>query len=333
MCVHRTLMGFLSATTVNASAAATHRAATQTLKPFTSFPRAPPQNHNSSTGDQGACPVQYPRHRPPETSQERFHRLHVETVQPPASQRRGERELSQMDPAQSGRTLDHLWQKFCHQWTAEVSRPTRDREASLLMRLERLSRLLHHTKSDAQEGRGRHGEEQLRRTQRSRGAHQGVRSRRDVFTETEGTAGGAGGPHGQRRLQAGANDGHTSSSSHSSSQTLHLSPADGEESETSSTVSGSMSTVDTARLIRAFGPHSVQQPKGSSSLRKLYGTITKQQEESEGNSDRLHDVTPSQTPGTHESVCRSVASCPPFCCQELNYRYLFPIIHLTSFKY
>lgn len=316
-------MDLLSASTVNASAG-THRAATQTLRAFTTLTRVAPQTHKTSTRDQGTSPVQYLQYRPPETSHDRFHQLHVETVQPPVSWRRGERDLPQLDPAESSRTLDHLWQKFCNQWTGEVLCPARDREASLLMRLERLSHLLHHTKSDAEEGRGSPVEEQLRSTQRNRGAQQEVWSKRDVVTEAEGTMGGVGEQH--RRLLVGENDGHASSSSHSSSQTLHLSPADREESETSSAVSGSMSTVDTARLSRAFGAHRVQLLKSSSSLRKLYGTINKQQKESGRNTDPLHDVAPSHT-GTDDSVCRSVTSCPLFCCEEMNHIYIFTMIH------
>lgn len=297
-------------------------------------------NHKISTRDQGTNPVQLLQYKPTEISHKSVHQVHVETVQTSVSQT-GEQDLSQLYPKQSSSNLDHQWQKFCSQWITEVSRPASDGEASLLKRLERLSRLIHHTKTDLQDDQGHLLEEQLVRILRQKEAHQEVkRSKCDASTEVEWKVRGdkAELPI-QQRLQveeAGENYGHGSISSYSfsqsssqcSSQSVHHSPADRDESETSSFVSGSMSTVDTARLMQAFGPHKVQHLKGSSSLRKLYSTIDKQQERRGRHKDHLHDVIPSQTTATKElslknTVCDSATFCPQFCHEKFSYRYLF----------
>lgn len=94
----------------------------------------------------------------------------------------------------------------------------------------------------------------------------------------------------------------------SSSQSPHLCPADRDESETLSSMSGSgsMSTVDTARLVRAFGAHRVQSLKTSSGLRRLYSAIDKQKEGREpgrgGGREPPHITTLSETTGTDEST-------------------------------
>lgn len=109
----------------------------------------------------------------------------------------------------------------------------------------------------------------------------------------------------QETSQPADEDSVTSSFSHDSSQSPHLCPADRDESETLSTMSGSMSTVDTARLIRAFGAHRVQHVKTSSSLSKLYSTINRQKEgrEQRGRTkEPPHIITPSETTGTDEST-------------------------------
>ncbi|XP_037550584.1 Alstrom syndrome protein 1 homolog [Nematolebias whitei] len=273
-------------------------------------------NHKISTRDQVTSPVQFLQYKSTEISHKSVHQVHVETVQTSVSQTR-ERDLSQLYPEQSSSTLDHRWQKFCSQWITEVSRPASDGEASLLKRLECLSRLIDHTNTDLQEDQGHLLEEQLGRILRQKEAHQEVRrSKRDAFTEVEcKVRGGKAELPIQQRLQveeAEENYGHASISSYSSSQSVHHSPADRDESETSLFVSGSMSTVDTARLMQAFGPHKVQHLKGSSSLRKLYSTIDKQQER-DRHKDNLHDVIPSQTTATKEPVAPDSASTSSTC--------------------
>lgn len=315
-------------------------------------------NQEASSRDQGTSPVQFLSYDQPEPSRERFQPVHMEvdkashhldrsSVPQAGSERDQERRDSDLPhPAaqQSSRPLDQLWQRFCDQWSPEESRPTSDREASLLERLERLSRLIHSTKgtnmSGLQQEVSCHPEEKLGR----RGEDATGKGRKKHIGEVKRSVGGEaremerkvrGGRKVEseppvprqawtRRLQVeetsqpadeDSRDLFTSSFSsnfsHDSSLSLHFCPADRDESETLSTVSGSMSTVDTARLIRAFGAHRVQHLKTSSSLSKLYGTINKQKEGREQrrgrNKEPPHIVTLSETTGTDESTVSTSA--------------------------
>nr|XP_057933491.1 mucin-12 isoform X2 [Doryrhamphus excisus] len=95
--------------------------------------------------------------------------------------------------------------------------------------------------------------------------------------------------------------GHAPFTSTSFPQSRHLCPADRDESTTST--SRSTSTVDTARLIRAFGIHRVQPLKRPSGLQKLYGSISKQRGEWEGRG--FHSQA--ETTGTEESnLCQNL---------------------------
>lgn len=198
-------------------------------------------------------------------------------------------------PQQASGNLDQLWQRFCDRWTLEEARPTGDREASLLERLERLSRLIHRTRAGGgseqpQEESAPHSIKPGDKGERRRyDARETERSRRaedaDAWLQVE---------HGR------ASD--ASSFSHSSLQSRHLCPADKDETETLSTAS--MSTIDTARLIRAFGAHRVQHLKTSPSLGKLYSTITRQRDGREQRRGRSRGaaVLPAETTATDESL-------------------------------
>ncbi|XP_053702076.1 uncharacterized protein alms1 isoform X2 [Synchiropus splendidus] len=168
------------------------------------------------TKDQGTSPIQFFRSAPAGT-------------RPTVA-------VNQHSHQEQGASLDQLWSRFCEQWSAQESRPIRDREASLLDRMERLSRLI-------QDNRSWTG---ARRQQR--GAGRGLR--REA-------------PEEDSRL--------SSSFSQGSSNSLSICPADRDESSTT------VSTVDTARLLRAFGAHRVQQMRSSSSLNRLYTSISRQQ--------------------------------------------------------
>ncbi|XP_029315845.1 uncharacterized protein alms1 isoform X2 [Cottoperca gobio] len=241
-----------------------------------------------STRDQGTSPVQFPSYHQPEPSRVRFQPVHVEvdydeashhltTSSAPQAGSEGHqgRDSGLRHPAApQSSTLDRLWEKFCDRRSREDSRPTSDREASLLERLERLSRLIHGTELQ-EEKRGR------------RAKDTGVGCEPPVPRQAW-----------TRRLQVEET---SSSFTSSSSQSQHLCPADRDESETLSTASGSLSTVDTARLVRAFGAHRVQSLKTSSGLSKLYSTINKQKEGGEQRRGR-NIVTLSETSGTDEST-------------------------------
>uniref|UniRef100_A0A1A8ATC1 Alstrom syndrome 1 n=1 Tax=Nothobranchius furzeri TaxID=105023 RepID=A0A1A8ATC1_NOTFU len=231
--------------------------------------RSPSTIHQkvSLSRDQGTSPVQFLPYK--QTDPGGVHPAYRETIPTFVPQKR------HLEPQQSSRTMDQMWK-----WTMESSRPTRDREALLL---EHLSHLLHHMEADdpgVQERRDPDPEEQLSRTQRRRAT-----VRRDVGLQVEAT------------LQPEQEAGHAPFS-HSSSQSHRLSPVDREG--TSSTVSSSVSTVDTTRLVRAFGAHRVQQLKSSSSLRKLYCSISRQRR---GNlTNPPHDLTPSEPTRSEGSV-------------------------------
>ncbi|XP_035530533.1 platelet binding protein GspB isoform X2 [Morone saxatilis] len=292
------------------------------------FTRAPlSSNQEASRRDQGTSPVQF-LYDQPEPSCERFHSVHMETVYlktsrrldrgslPQADRERRDRERRdrELHPAarHSSSSLDQLWQRFCDRWSLEEPQPTSDREASLLDRLERLSRLIHSTKeTNTSEAYGHPGEKSERRGEDTTG-----KERKNRSGEVKRSAGGeatemereviGGEPRHQAWTQRLQVEGSFSSFSHDSSQSERLFPADRDECETLSTMSGSMSTVDTARLIRAFGARRVQYLKTSSSLSRLYSTINRQKEGREQrrgrNKEPPHIISLSETSGTDEST-------------------------------
>ncbi|XP_026165117.1 mucin-4 [Mastacembelus armatus] len=317
------------------------RAAKCSSQVSAAFTRVPSSsNQEASRRDQGTSPVQFLSYDQPEPSTKTFQSVHVEVDNDKATHP----DVPQLESQQSSSSLDQLWQRFCEQWSLEESRPTSDREATLLERLERLSRLIHSTRatdvSEQQEQEyhdvsttkqelGRRGDHATRKEKRQRVVQDKVQS---LLYETRGvewTVRGRRQGEGKtpmyhqawtQSLQEGetsppAEDDRrtsvTSSLSHSSFQSQHLFPADRDETETLSTMSGSMSTVDTARLIRVFGAHRVQYLKTSSSLSKLYSTINKQKDGREQRRGRNKNspqiITPSETTGTDESVAADSA--------------------------
>lgn len=180
----------------------------------------------------------------------------------------------------SSSPLDQLWERFCTRWNLEDSHPTSDGEASLLERLERLSRLIHDTRGNKAPGAHPGSEEGAQRRTGGKKDQPGephwtVREGRETYS---GSA-----PHQTWRIgepSEPSNNSFTSTSSHDGPRHQDRCPADQDETDTMST-SGSFSTVDTARLVRAFGSHRVLLLKTSSSLRKLYSTIDEQKERQE----------------------------------------------------
>ncbi|CAJ1074612.1 Alstrom syndrome protein 1 homolog [Xyrichtys novacula] len=270
------------------------------------FTRVPlSSNQETSRRDQGTSPVQFLSQDHPGPSHGRFQPLHVDPDYSRMSHHRGQNQETvdsdvphfTTQPSSSGGTLDQLWQRFCDRWSQEESRPTRDREASLLERLERLSQIIQSTRTtnvsganDDEEGReeedaagkGRKRVREVRRSRKEEVSHQTWTPSLQV-AETSRPA------DEERRDSSSA----FSSFSHDSSLSPHLGPADRDDSETVSSRSGSMSTIDTARLIRAFGAHRVRHLKTSSSLSKLYGAIDRQREGREerrgGNKEAPHN--------------------------------------------
>ncbi|CAB1423159.1 unnamed protein product [Pleuronectes platessa] len=253
-------------------------------------------NPDAPKRDQGTSPMPLALHGQTETS----HHLDQSPV-PQTGGDQHRRDVSPPAPPQI--SLDELWQRFCDRWTIEESRPTSDREASLLQRLERLSRLIH--------SRRRTNVSELQEDSQQPGRRRGDATR-DSNREDDGSLHEETTPpvphQAQRTPQPAAENSRTSFSSslsHSSSQSLLLSPAGRDASESLSTVSGSVSSVDTARLVRAFGAHRVKHLRSGSSLGKLYNTINKQKEGREqrrgGGRDVPHLLTLLETTGTDES--------------------------------
>lgn len=273
--------------------------------------------------DQGTGPVHFPSYEPPETRPERFQPVHIDVDYENVSHHLERSSVSQVrdqdsdllqTAAQQSSSLDQLWERFCACWSLEESRPTSQREASLLERLERLSRLIHSTRgTEAPEtyrvprekvGRRQEDATRMGRENSQVGEMEGrVRGRREVddphFSHQAWT-------HRVQEPSHPDDEGSfTSSCSHDTSQHQHLRPADRDESETLSTVSGSLSTVDTTRLVRVYGAHRVEHLKDSASLRKLYSTIDKQKEGREQRRGRTKEpvlITPPET--TDESTVR-----------------------------
>ncbi|KAL6106013.1 uncharacterized protein ACO6RY_07402 [Pungitius sinensis] len=237
---------------------------------------SPSINPEASKRDQGTGPVRRPSTEQPERSRVRFQPVHADQDQD--QERRGR--PVPLTGAQRSSALDRLWERFCDQWSPEESRPTRDTDASLLERLERLSRLIH-GRGDMSEGQeDKEGE---------------VRRGCEVTGGREAEGEPPLPPQARRgRLQVEETSRPADEDS-LSSQSQHLCPAGRDGSETLSTAS--MSTVDTERLIRAFGAHRVRRLKASSSLSKLYGAIDRQKE---GRHQRTGRRT--ETSGTDEST-------------------------------
>lgn len=298
---------------------------TQTPKPSpqaTAAAAAPPRLR-----DQGTSPLQFPSCAQPEQNHVRFqpdvvdvdsdtalHHLTTSSVPQRGGEGAQERRDSHLRPPaapQSSSTLDQLWESFCDRWSPEESRPISEREASLLQRLERLSRLIHSTRGNNMSGlqEGEQGRSREDATGKERTKDVGVGSELRGGRKVEGEP-----PvlrqawtqslHVEETSVPAEEDSFTCSSS----QSPHLCPADRDESEALSSMSGSgsMSTVDTARLVRAFGAHRVQSLKTSSGLRRLYSAIDKQKEGRQprrgGGREPSHITTLSETTGTDEST-------------------------------
>ncbi|XP_029568478.1 ALMS1 centrosome and basal body associated protein [Salmo trutta] len=248
----------------------------------------------------------------------------------------------------SGSTLDQLWRRFSERWSLEEARPTNEREASLLERLERLSRLIHSTGTSAppepeprqqtdtteQDGGGRRRERKSSRKEEER-RREGVeeeRSRREKSnsgrSDPDAKANQAKASVPRRAWEqqdeepqpAEGEDcsaSYSSSPSHRPARSQYLCPAERESSGSiSGETSSSMSTIDTARLVRAFGAHRVRglntggtssSHRTSHSLSKLYSTILQQRQSKEQRRGRSRETphippVPSESTGTDDSV-------------------------------
>ncbi len=153
-------------------------------------------------------------------------------------------------------SLDQLWRRFSEKWSMEETRPTNEGETSLLDRLERLSRLIHNTTPTdftIQQSHSRKGKYYRR-------------DREDGTTEGE-----------EQRVMLDVSPQQAWPEHEESQDRVHRCPAERDESASVET-SSSLSTIDTERLLRAFGPHRVTSKglKSSDSLLRLHNTINNQ---------------------------------------------------------
>ncbi|KAL6487339.1 hypothetical protein MHYP_G00039650 [Metynnis hypsauchen] len=178
-------------------------------------------------------------------------------------------------------SLDQLWHRFSERWSLQETRLNNEGETSLLERLERLSRLLHsstppHTASSREErGKSRSRELELTRAQgKGTSRKGGNKDSREVRVTTK-TAWEENSSRSDQTLED------------EEQENAYRCPAERDESaNVSLETSSSRSTIDTQRLVQAFGPDRVnggsaevtsgQIPKISSSMLKFYNTINKQ---------------------------------------------------------
>ncbi|KAL7890144.1 hypothetical protein AOLI_G00024020 [Acnodon oligacanthus] len=178
-------------------------------------------------------------------------------------------------------SLDQLWHRFSERWSLQETRPNNEGETSLLERLERLSRLLHsstppHTASSQEErGKSRSRELELTRAQGKGTSRKGGNKDSSEVRVTPKTAWEENSSRTDQTLEE------------EEQENAYRCPAERDESASVSVeTSSSRSTIDTQRLVRAFGPHRVNGgsaevtngriPKTSSSMLKFYNTINKQ---------------------------------------------------------
>ncbi|XP_072533949.1 uncharacterized protein alms1 isoform X2 [Salminus brasiliensis] len=182
-------------------------------------------------------------------------------------------------------SLDQLWQRFSRRWSLQEAQPTNEGEMSLLERLERLSRLLNSTTpphtpakqacSREERDKSRAREHELKRVKGKETSRRGKEKGKSEFGVAPKTA------WVESTVQA------SQTLEEEEQENAHRYPAERDESASVSVeTSSNQSTIDTQRLIRAFGPNRLNSgtvevtgghtQKTSGSLLKLYNTINKQ---------------------------------------------------------
>ncbi|XP_057198589.1 uncharacterized protein alms1 isoform X2 [Triplophysa rosa] len=154
-------------------------------------------------------------------------------------------------------SLDQLWRRFNEKWSVDDTRPTNEGDASLLDRLERLSRLIHSTTPTNKTIKQPDSTNRIRE----------IRGDKEERTRTE---------EGVKRERVAPRQ--AWAEQEDNSENVQRCPAERDESSSvSMETSSTMSTIDTERLVRAFGHHRVTSKglKSSNSLLRL-NTINKQ---------------------------------------------------------
>ncbi|KAI1887480.1 hypothetical protein AGOR_G00190750 [Albula goreensis] len=204
------------------------------------------------------------------------------------------------------KSLDELWQRYNERRRQRESRPSEESETNLLERLERLSRLIH-SNHDASPLKGRGERTTSKRRVGEKRKDESVEVEEGRQKEGVGRRG-----NGQQSVrEAWVEEVERSDESPSLSSTLTESPVsrhhcpaerDGDETGYRSVEADSastISTIDTARLLRAFGPHRVQVKPG---LGRLYSTISRQRESQDHRKSRKRaNSKPAPAPAPSES--------------------------------
>lgn len=216
--------------------------------------------------------------------------------------------------AQIDSSLDQLWRRFNEQFILQETQTTNTLEISLLERLERLSRLLHsssppHTPklahSRVEKSKSRTREHEPQRTQGTDTTKKRKVKKRNEVRDTLKTAWENESSSNKQTLVEKKHQG----------KDFYLPAERVESASVSVETSSSQSTIDTQRLIKAFGPHRVssrrQYEAGSQTLKpndgllKLYNTIKKQKRGHGKGSSENHLVSvATETSNTDDSMVR-----------------------------
>lgn len=209
------------------------------------------------------------------------------------------RDVTKNISVEIGTSLDQLWHRFNRSYSLPESHPINEREVSLLERLERLSRLLHSPTTAKQ------GDRQLDNSQnRKRDPELTKLPNNEVTTKEKKERNRRVKRLDEvKRLPKTVWEGESLRNSHmfvadvQQSNGHHCTAERDESASVSVETSSSRSTIDTQRLIRAFGPHrvrnveekSISKKQTSSSLVKVYNAIHKQKTE-HGKADPKHHL-------------------------------------------
>ncbi|KAG5265491.1 hypothetical protein AALO_G00243080 [Alosa alosa] len=246
------------------------------------------------------------RNLPPAHAPADLHRN--QPVAPPHPREREERAHREQTSREIGGSLDQLWQRFSESWSRDQGRSANERETSLLERLERLSRLINSSSlthgstiahspakqavdasvSTQTQAKGQdqpeHARVKAKRAERGKSKKKGRKEKEPGVEERKKGAREESEKRGRAPRLAWA-ESETQSSSHAPEEEegevdeperLGRCPAERDSISTET----SLSTIDTQRLLRAFGPSRVRPPtageRAPESLLKLYSNIHKQ---------------------------------------------------------
>ncbi|XP_031760282.1 Alstrom syndrome protein 1 homolog [Xenopus tropicalis] len=227
-------------------------------------------------------------------------------------------------------SLDDLWARYTNRKKLQQSESKSNHELSLVERLDRLARLLHnssshsplsakdepladleqsknHVKERSWEGSGNKGERWYDKKLSGTGLHVGGRYSLDEIDITSHADESSVGSDLYPLLQSAKSDSAPSETGTATQTGSEVTTQTSESSSTLKTVSSSVSTIDTIRLINAFGPERVCP---SSRLSRLYSAIDLQKrrsEESTGKPSR-NPAARIDTGGLHRSLNKTPES-------------------------